>query len=607
MKKQVTGKTAVGVYRMGFKEAHKTPVIIVDSRKDLVIFGDDNQWYNNFPGYLIDLFNRSPKNSAIITGKLLYILGRGFRATGTMQQFVQRANSDESLIELTEKIALDFELFNGFYVEPVWNKLGTSIIGWRHLPFQNIRSNYNNSAFYYSERWSSVTTPKSSEVVKYGRYNIGDKYTGNRCLFFYHAYTPGMKVYPLPNYMGALAAIETDVEISNFNLNSIKNNLSVSKLVAIYGSIPSIEERKAFEKEFTDNKTGTDNAGQMLFAWSDNREKNVDVLDLSGNDLDKRYIQLNESIQQEIFTAHKVVSPMLFGVKTTGQLGGREELETAYEMFKNTYVNPRKMPILLILTKMCEAMGREGTLELIETEPVTKTAPVVQQPAAPQPAVQQKKQAFRDESRLIELFRKYGFNRDDLEILDTNYQWVEDMGGVVNTQLVKMSEAMALMTFATSIDDFDYAVMDYLKKDNTTPVNGIAAALGGSIDEVNASIEKLIEKGYLKATPEGVVVSKVGEKALSKNLPETSDTFIVYHYDVAPGLGAPIIPGTREFCRELVEMNKVYSRKDIEDISQEWGYSVWEFRGGFYHNPQTDDTTPFCRHIWTQEIVTKRS
>ncbi len=32
---------------------------------------------------------------------------------------------------------------------------------------------------------------------------------------------------------------------------------------------------------------------------------------------------------------------MLFGVKTEGQLGGRQELVEAYELFKATYVNDR--------------------------------------------------------------------------------------------------------------------------------------------------------------------------------------------------------------------------------------------------------------------------
>lgn len=659
-------ETHISFAKIEFKNAHKTPIMSVEKRDGWVNYGEDEQWYNNFPSYLIDLFNRSPKHSAIITGKLLYILGKGWSGTGTMLGFIDKPNTDESLLQLSEKIILDYEIFDGFYVEPIWNKLGNKIIEWRHVAFQNVRSNYNGSEFYYSEKWFRERKPNDKEVICFKAYYPGKTVftKGVNYLYFFKAYHPGTRVYPLPNYMGGLAYIETDVEIANFNLNAIKNNLSVSKLVSFYNGLPTVEERKKFEHEFAAQKTGTDNAGQILFSWSDSRERNCEVLDLSGDDLDKRYSLLNETVQQEIFTAHKVVSPMLFGVKTAGQLGGRDEMEIANKLFKANYIEPRKMALVRVFQIMAEAAGYNGILSILETEEVQAPgAPVTPLPDGTIPqtqvavndniknltakqhqelvriirefskgkitegiattllstglgltekeiktilGIQEEEpsqatfQAFsHDPKRLISIFQKYGTPADQVEVLESIHDWRE-------TGDVELSERIALQKFATKLSDTDSAVLDYLKKDSLTPKESIATALKITIEDVTKSINRLKDRGYLKVTDSGFTITKTGTKALSKNLPETYDTFIVYHYDVAPGLGPMIIPGTRDFCRDLIALHKVFSRSDIEKISQEYGYSVWELRGGYYHNPKTNETTEYCRHIWTQEIVTKK-
>jgi hypothetical protein len=69
------------------------------------------------------------------------------------------------------------------------------------------------------------------------------------------------------------------------------------------------------------------NAGKFMLAFNDSKENEPSIVDLSGTELDKHFDLLNKTVQQEIFSGHKVTSPMLFGVKTEGQLGGRAELQ----------------------------------------------------------------------------------------------------------------------------------------------------------------------------------------------------------------------------------------------------------------------------------------
>jgi hypothetical protein len=52
---------------------------------------------------------------------------------------------------------------------------------------------------------------------------------------------------------------------------------------------------------------------------------------------------------------------------------------------------------------------------------------------------------------------------------------------------------------------------------------------------------------------------------------------------------------SRPFCKKMMELQRLYSRADIETISQRLGYSVFDRCGG-------DD----CRHIWKSNIVVKK-
>lgn len=53
---------------------------------------------------------------------------------------------------------------------------------------------------------------------------------------------------------------------------------------------------------------------------------------------------------------------------------------------------------------------------------------------------------------------------------------------------------------------------------------------------------------------------------------------------------------SRPFCKKLMELKRLYTRFDIEQISQRLGYSVWDRKGG-------DD----CRHRWVSQIVVKKA
>ena len=73
---------------------------------------------------------------------------------------------------------------------------------------------------------------------------------------------------------------------------------------------------------------------------------------------------------------------------------------------------------------------------------------------------------------------------------------------------------------------------------------------------------------------------------------------IRYKYDLRVGIDGPkILPNgrTRDFCEIILNADRYYTRNDINTMSNGFGLSVFEYAGGYYHNPDTGVTTPYCR------------
>jgi hypothetical protein len=129
----------------------------------------------------------------------------------------------------------------------------------------------------------------------------------------------------------------------------------------------------------------------------------------------------------------------------------------------------------------------------------------------------------------------------------------------------------------------------------------IANTTKKTILDVAKGIQSLRESGLINKNGE---VSKLGDRLLNEELPELNYE-LRYIYVERPNVPA-VKTQSREFCVKLLEMDKSYSREDINAMENEFGTNVFQYRGGDYTNPITKETTPYCRHIWKQQIVTRR-
>jgi len=354
---------------------HKVPVMLENRSGKYITYG----FANEYPYYLLDNYRRSSKHNAIVNGKVNYIMGGGWQAGDdlTVEQqarfikFFDGMSSTEDLNDITEKLVLDLELFNGFAVAVTWSKLGT-IAKMEHVPFEKIRVDKEDKMFQVADWYNDDMMqlfPKVGDIEKIPAFDTENRL--GKQLFYYRVYAAGVKHYPLPEYIGGNAWIEADVQVANFHNNNLRNNFWGGYLINFNNGIPTPEEQGDIERQIKRKFSGTDNAGRFVVTFNDDAAKAPTLEPLTPSDMDKQFEILNKAIQQEIFIAHRVTNPMLFGVKTEGQLGGRNELVEAYELFKATYVNDRVRKVERMINYLGSFNGVEG-MELIPVEPITE-------------------------------------------------------------------------------------------------------------------------------------------------------------------------------------------------------------------------------------------
>ena len=306
--------------------------------------GDDNR----FPQYLIELYNRSAIHAACVDSIVHGVIGQGLTAND--EEFLEYANKKESWNDIFAKVALDYKLHGSFALEIIYSRDRTKIAAVHHIDFSTIRAKEKNHrgvipGYWISNDWRQFKSHTEENTIYLPAFDINKADKEPSQIFVVHNYRPGQQYYPLPDYNGALRTIELDVEIDNFHVNNIKNGLAPSLAITTYTN-GSSDDVESIESMLRNNYGGTDNAGSLIYMDVDSPENKPDITPIPQNGADGYYTAINDMSIQQILTAHRITSPMLLGIKTEGQLGGRSELIDAKILFNFNVIEPMQQDIL---------------------------------------------------------------------------------------------------------------------------------------------------------------------------------------------------------------------------------------------------------------------
>ncbi len=604
-----------------------TPVFKESKKGDWVDFGTSKEFKNTYPDYLIRSYNRSTKHQALVNGKADYIAGRGFAIEGEniedaqragLKAFINSINGKGCDEDILKKVALDLELFNGFYLEVIWDD-GKNNVSLNHMDFSHVRTNEDLTEFYFTSDWKSRKPEDNEDYKAFPAFDAEKKETS---IFAYQVYTPNKDVYPLPSYMAALNYIETDYEIGNFHFNNISKGFVGSYIINFNNGQPTPEEQEEIEKQIKKKHTGTNAAGEFILTFNNGKENEVTVTPLQPSDMDDQFQTLEETVNKNIFIAHTITSPKLFGIMGDGGLGNNaDELRTANELFQNRYVTPRQETLECIFNDFAELNGLPGALVIQRLEPVqesfseaTRVASmtkdeiraaqglepldvdtggnaVAEALALLSPLVATKvldNMSTEEVRSLIGLrttgpverreevvTRKFSSNTigsifadyfDSLDNDDSQYEEVEvrDVDYKNELEFLAGDKATRLEFGVLELTNAETAVLNVVNQNPTAEVSDIAQAT--SLDEgtVKTALDSLESKGAITrtSTPEGIVEYEPTEDGIDTIESEPETTLkVMYRYVTRPGAPSTST-GSRPFCVAL-EAAGLINRDDM--------------------------------------------
>lgn len=201
---------------------------------------------------------------------------------------------------------------------------------------------------------------------------------------------------------------------------------------------------------------------------------------------------------------------------------------------------------------------------------------------------QQFSQEF-DETDVALMFAECGEDREGFTVIKSKPYAADD------------DEFQFAFGAVAELTEVEKKIAEIVKKDPKINNESIAQALNLPVSKIDILVNKLTEDGVLTA-PAANGIRKITEPGIKSKLP----AFLVrYSYEKRPEVPGPeLLPTSRPFCQKLIGLNRLYTRAEIQQISQRLGYNVFDRAGGFWnHNGKTETQ---CRHEWRSQIVIKK-
>ena len=327
--------------------SHTTPQVVEDNRKQWVAYGEDNDYFQ----YLIDRYNGSATNNAIVNGMTELIYGKGLSATDASRKPEAYAQM-MSLFKRSclRKVTFDLKALGQAAFQVIYNKDKSKVVQVMHMPIETLRMEKMNDdgdveGYYYSKDWTKIRK-KGYEPVRIPAFGHGAKGEALE-IFCIKPYRSGFYYYSPVDYQGGVPYAELEEEVANYHINNIKSGLSPSMLINFNNGVPTEEERELIERRIIQKFSGSSNAGKFILAFNDNKEMAASIEPVQLSDASEQYQFLADESMRKLMVAHRVTSPMLMGIKDNTGLGNNaDELKTASLLFHNTVIRPFQELIL---------------------------------------------------------------------------------------------------------------------------------------------------------------------------------------------------------------------------------------------------------------------
>ena len=535
--------------------------------------------------------------------------------------------------DVVRKLCYDLKLMGQCAVQIIYSKDRKTIAQLEHLPIETLRAEKCNDegdvpAYYYFKDWANIKrndVPLRIPAFGMSRENIE--------ILYIQPYKAGFYYYSPVDYQGGLQYAELEEEVSNYHLNNILNGLSPSMLINFNNGTPNQQERQLIENKIAEKFSGSSNAGKFILAFNDNKESQAEITPVQLSDAHNQYQFLSEESTKKIMVAHRIVSPMLLGIKDQSGLGNNaDEIKTASLLMDNTVIRPFQELLIDSFDKILAYNDISLNLYFTTLQPLEFTE--VDQSIQDKETIEEEtgvemqkfnlkkidgKQAYETKEEAEKVAEEMGCGGyHEHEVEGVTYfmpcvsheelkapcwdgyeqRGMKDKDGKQVPNCVKLEE-VTLESFGEDEDLTEWELIDERKVDYESE-----DALDYQIDQLNTKGKSLLSKLW-----EFVSTGTARPNAKSSQDETVDGTQFKVRYQYAPLKETFDKDGknvTRDFCQKMVAAKKIYRKEDIEMMSKQavnagWGprgadtYSIWFYKGG-----------GACHHFWMRKTYMKK-
>lgn len=332
------------------------------SHKDLMEWGAKN----NYPDYLLDLYNNVPTLRAIINGNIDFITGDDVSILPLTESLPNGMmnNRGDHIRDQIKDISHDYEVYGGFALQVIRNLAG-EVAEVYYIDMRYLRTNKEGNVFYYCEDW---TKSLRKDVIVYPAFMpnlnwdaLDDEARNRNASSILYVKNVRTQVYPAPLYAASVKACEIERLIDEFHLSDINNHFVSSAIINFNNGDPGDEVKEEIENEFNEKFCGASNGGRVAFSWNRNKESATDIVEFEVKDFGERYKALSEHSRQQIFTAFRA-NPNLFGIPTEGNGFANEQYAESFKLYNRTQIQPVQR---LIADTYDKIYGQPGVLTIV--------------------------------------------------------------------------------------------------------------------------------------------------------------------------------------------------------------------------------------------------
>lgn len=332
------------------------------TNRDFVEWGKGN----NYPGYLLDLYNNVTTLRSIINGNIDFVTGDDVTILPLGDRFAEGImNTRGDLItDIVRDLAKDYNLYGGFALQIIRDHNG-DVAEIYYIDMRFLRSNKENDVFYYNEHWEKggrkdvIIYPKFLRNLDWASLTDEERDRhASSILFVKNVHT---QVYPAPMYAASVLSCEIEKAISQYHWNSLNNNFCPDIIINFNNGDPGDEIKEEIVSDLEEKFSGYQNGKRFMVSFNKDRLSAVTIDAIKTDDFSERYKALEESCRRQIFAAFRA-QPLLFGLNMDVSTGfSTDEFEQTFKLYNRTQIRPVQR---LIADAFDRIYGSKGVLTI---------------------------------------------------------------------------------------------------------------------------------------------------------------------------------------------------------------------------------------------------